>query len=194
MRRLIVLFASILTLAPCLIAATGQGYYRFPAIHGDTIVFTAEGDLWTVNVAGGVARRLTSHPGVEARASFSPDGKTIAFSAQYEGPTEVYTMPSSGGLPVRRTFDGEAALVVGWTPSGKILYTTRHYSMLPNTQLLMIDTATNQPIPIALNQGSDGCYDPTGKTLYFTRLPFQGSLHKALQGGHGTKHLEMEPC
>src|SRR5439155_11865368 len=93
-----------------------RGYYRFPAIHRDTIVFTAEGDLWRVGVKGGVAQRLTSHPGEESRAAFSPDGKTLAFSAQYEGPLEVYTMPAEGGLPGRRTFEGGAALVAGWTP------------------------------------------------------------------------------
>src|SRR5437867_7009252 len=63
-----------------------RGYYRFPAIHRDTIVFTAEGDLWRVGVQGGAAQRVTSHPGEESRASFSPDGRTLAFSAQYEGP------------------------------------------------------------------------------------------------------------
>src|SRR5436309_7445440 len=68
-----------------------QGYYRFPTIHGGTIVFTAEGDLWRVSVQGGMAQRLTSHPGTESHAAFSPDGQTLAFSAEYEGPTEVYT-------------------------------------------------------------------------------------------------------
>ena len=82
------------------------GYYRFPAIHGDTIVFTAEGDLWRVSVNGGVAQRLTTHPAEESRAAISPDGKTIAFSAAYEGPTEVYTVPIDGGVPVRQTFEG----------------------------------------------------------------------------------------
>src|SRR5688500_17116791 len=70
---------------------SNRGYYRYPAIYGNTVVFTAEGDLWQVGIEGGVARRLTSHPGEETRAAFSPDGKTLAFSANYEGPTEVYT-------------------------------------------------------------------------------------------------------
>ena len=103
------------------------GYYRHPAIHGQNIVFTAEGDLWQVGLAGGVARRLTTNPGQELRAAFSPDGRTIAFSATYEGPTEVYTMPAEGGLPTRRTFEGAVASVVGWTPDAKILYTTQRY-------------------------------------------------------------------
>src|SRR3954471_7130363 len=90
------------------------GYYRFPAIAGNAVVFTAEGDLWRVPVGGGVAQRLTSNAGEESHAAISPDGKTIAFSASYEGPTEVYTMPADGGAPTRRTFEGGAATVVGW--------------------------------------------------------------------------------
>ena len=65
------------------VASVGpRGYYRFPAIHSDTIVFTAEGDLWKVGIQGGVARRLTTHPGEESHATISPDGQTLAFSAQ----------------------------------------------------------------------------------------------------------------
>ena len=114
--------------------AQNRGYYRYPAIYGQTIVFTAEGDLWEVGIEGGTAHRLTTHPGEEMHAAFSPDGKTIAVSANYEGPTEVYTMPATGGLPSRRTFEGNAN-VVGWTPDGKILYSTRRYSTLPGTEL-----------------------------------------------------------
>ena len=82
---------SLIAFAHPYAAADGSslGYYRFPAIHGDTIVLTAEGDLWRVGVNGGVAQRLTTHPAEESRAAISPDGKTIAFSAAYEGPTEV---------------------------------------------------------------------------------------------------------
>ena len=78
------------------------GYYRFPTLHGSTVVFAAEGDLWTVSVDGGLARRLTTHPGEEAFPAISPDGETLAFSATYEGPMEVYTMPLAGGRPTRR--------------------------------------------------------------------------------------------
>src|SRR5271169_240413 len=78
---------------------TRPGYYREPTIHGDTIIFTAEGDLWTVSVKGGAARRLTSNPGFEGGAAISPDGQTVAYSAEYEGPVDVYTMPVDGGLP-----------------------------------------------------------------------------------------------
>lgn len=159
-----------------------QGYYRFPALHDDTVVFTAEGDLWRVNVRGGLAQRLTSHPGMEDHAAFSPDGKTLAFSAEYEGPTEVYTMPAEGGLPTRRTFHGDA-YVVGWTPDGKVIYSTRDFSTLPDVQLATVDFQTSEVALVPLSQASDGAFEPTGKTLYFTRLPFQGSSTKRYRGG-----------
>jgi tricorn protease len=85
-----------------------RGYYTWPDLHGDTLVFTSEGDLWTVDIHGGSAHRLTSDPGRETRAHISPDGTTVAFSGDSEGPTEVYTMPIEGGLPQRRTWDGDA--------------------------------------------------------------------------------------
>ena len=85
--------------------APTRGYYRMPAIHGDTLVFVSEGDLWRVNINGGDATRLTSHAGEERDPSISPDGTTLAFTATYEGPREVYTMPLVGGLPMRRTWD-----------------------------------------------------------------------------------------
>src|SRR5215475_3712522 len=134
-------------------AQSNRGYYRLPVIYGNTIIFTAEGDLWQASTEGGVARRLTTHPGEEKNAAFSPDGKTIAFSADYEGPTEVYTMPSAGGLPSRRTFEGGEAAVVGWTPDGKILYSTSRYSTLPDVQLAVLDSQNRVKI-IPLSQAA----------------------------------------
>ena len=159
------------------------GYYRSPSIRDGTIVFTAEGDLWTVPLQGGLARRLTSHPGEESHAAISPDGSTIAFSANYEGPTELYTMPSGGGLPTRRTWEGAPALAVGWTPDGRILYSTPGSSTLPAWQLATLDPRTNRRDVLPLAEASDGAFDSTGRTLYFTRYAFQGSHTKRYQGG-----------
>ncbi len=92
-------------------------------------------------------------------------------------------MPLAGGLPVRRTFAGQAANAVGWTPDGRILYSTRKYSTLPNAQLVVLDPATNAETLLPLAQAADGSFDPSGKTLYFTRLPFQGSHTKRYKGG-----------
>ena len=155
MHRTALLFVLSLTVAS---AQSNRDYYRYPSIHGDRILFTAEGDLWETGIEGGDARRLTTHPGEETRAVVSPDGKTIVFSADYEGPTEVYTMPASGGLPARRTFDGGGAYAVGWTPDGKVLYTTRRYSTLPDTQLATID-AQNHIELVPLSQASQAAFD-----------------------------------
>jgi tricorn protease len=182
MKRILIL--ALLVFGPAVASADPpQGYYRFPALSADKLIFTAEGDLWTVGLSGGAAERLTSHPGSEWSAAVSPDGKTVAFSAQYEGPTEVYTMPIDGGLPTRRTFDGESALVVGWTPDGKIMVQTSHFSTLPNRQLLTIDPESGKTGLLPLGQASDGCFDDSGRVLYFTRLPFQGSHTKRYKGG-----------
>ena len=154
-----------------------------PAIYGATVVFTAEGDLWKVGVDGGVAQRLTTHHGVESHASISPDGTTVAFVGQYEGPSEVYTMPLDGGLPTRRTHGAEGTSFTGWSSEGKLLYATQQFSTLPNVQLASIDLAMGSIELVPLAQASDGVYDPTGKTFFFTRLAFQGSHTKRYKGG-----------
>ena len=160
-----------------------HGYYRSPAIRGETIVFTAEGDLWTVSIQGGEARRLTTHAAEESHAAISPDGTTLAFSASYEGPTEVYTMPLGGGLPRRRTWEGAPATVVGWTSEGRILYATAGSSTLPSTQLALLDPRSGRRELVPLAEASDGSYDASGRGLYFTRYAFQGSHTKGYQGG-----------
>src|SRR5262245_49789834 len=87
------------------IAASAQTkLLRFPDIHGDKIVFTYGGDLWTASTSGGTATRLTAHPGVEVFGKFSPDGKWIAFTAQYDGDEQVYVVSAAGGEPKQLTF------------------------------------------------------------------------------------------
>lgn len=162
-------------------APTRLGYYRFPAIHGDTVIFTAEGDLWTVSAEGGLARRLTSDAGMEDNASISPDGKIVAFSAQYEGPTDAYIMPVEGGVPKRLTWDDGVA-VTGWTPDGRVLVRTSRYSTLPDSELETVDMHGNREL-LPLAQAAEGSYAPDGRTLFFTRFPHQGSFTKRYKGG-----------
>ena len=187
-RRLVALALLALSVAVPARAETapaGSGYYRFPALSGDTIVFTAEGDLWTVGVAGGAARRLTTHPGTEQLAAVSPDGQSVAFSAQYEGQTEVCVMPLAGGPVTRLTYEGETtgALVRGWTPDGRVLYSTLHYATLPSRQLVAIHPVSRARTFIPLAQADEGAYDDSGQTLFFTRLAPQSSHLKRYKGG-----------
>ena len=92
-------------------------------------------------------------------------------------------MPLAGGSPVRRTFDGGGARVVGFAPDGALVYATRRYSTLPDTQLFRLDLGTGERTPVPLAQAADGCWTPDGRTLFFTRLPFQGSHTKRYRGG-----------
>ena len=164
-------------------AAGPRGYFRYPSIHKQTVVFTAEGDLWTVGLSGGRATRLTTHLAQETHPRISPDGTRVAFSAAYEGTREVYVMPLSGGRPKRLTYDGESSRVAGWTPDGRVAYSTRHYSTLPNTQLVLVHPQTLAVNRVPLEQASQASWNPDGKTMFFTRLAKQGSSTKRYQGG-----------
>jgi tricorn protease len=166
-----------------------RGYYTWPDLHGNTLVFTSEGDLWTADIHGGSAHRLTSDSGRETRARVSPDGATVAFSGDSEGPTEVYTMPIGGGLPQRRTWDGDAGRSwdgdtrpAGWTPDGRLMISTSRYSTLPNTEIVLIDSHGGRQI-VPLAQAAEAVFAPDGKTLFFTRWFSQPSHTKRYKGG-----------
>lgn len=159
------------------------GFYRFPAIHGETIVFAAEGDLWTVSVAGGLARRLTSHANEETDPVISPDGRTLAFTARYEGPAALYTMPITGGTPTRWTYDGDAAVATAWTPDGKLVYTTVNYATIPKPSMVTLNLRDGTRSLIPLANASEGTYDATGRTLYFSRPFFHNNVTKRYTGG-----------
>lgn len=160
----------------------GLGYYRQPAISKDTLVFVAEGDLWKAPLAGGKASRLTTHASDEQMPAISPDGKSVAFVGSYEGPSEVYVMPLTGGAPKRLTWDGARISFVGWTPSGDVMFSTDADATKPAQQLVVMDTAGKRRARVPLAQAADGCYSDV-QTLYFTRLPFQGSHTKRYKGG-----------
>lgn len=160
-----------------------EGYYRYPSLHNNTLVFSAEGDLWKVSLTGGLAQRLTTHLEEERFPTISPDGKTIAFSASYEGPTEIYTMPVTGGLPTRWTYESDFSVANCWTPDGKIVYATRAYATLPDYQLVSIDPKTKSKERIPLSQASEASFDASGNTVYFVRPAYHGNVTKRYKGG-----------
>jgi tricorn protease len=143
---------------------------RFPDVQGDTIVFTYAGDLWTSKLDGGFARRLTSHPALETRARFSPDGKTIAFSAEYDGNVEVYTIAAEGGEPQRLTFQPEADEVIGWTPDGKVMFTSANgFFTGQQRSLFTISPEGGLPTRSVIRDISEGSMSADGRFLAYTR-------------------------
>ena len=185
MKTLVIAVASILlTVRGAAQTPSGSlGFYRSPDIRGETIVFAAEGDLWTVPVTGGLARRLTSHAAEESSPTISPDGGTLAFTARYEGPAALYTMPLTGGATLRRTFDGDAANATTWTPDGKLVYTTVNYAGIPKPGMVQLDLRNGTRSLVPLAGASEGTFDATGRTLFFVRPAFHNNVTKRYTGG-----------
>jgi len=171
-------------LGVCSLCAQGfNGYYQFPDIHNDQLVFCAEGDIWTASLNGGIAHRLTTHAEDEQFPIISPDGKSVLFSASYEGPTELYTMPLTGGLPQRWTYERDASIATAWADNNSIVYATRAYNKKPDNRLVRIDTKSKTRSFIPLDQASEASYSNDSKTLFFVRPAFHRNVTKRYKGG-----------
>ena len=163
--------------------APDVGYYRYPALRGQQLVFVAEGDLWRVGIDGGRAERITSHPGAELRPALSADGRRLAFSGSYEGPQEAYVMPSEGGLPQRLTWSGQGARVWGFTPAGEVLIGTRTASGRPGSELIAVHPDSGARRTLPATQVNDGAFSADGRTLYVTRSGLQSDNARHYRGG-----------
>lgn len=168
---------------------------RFPATNGSDIVFSYAGDLYKVSVRGGEAKRLTSHAGYEMFPRFSPDGKTIAFTGQYDGNTEVYTIPADGGEPLRVTYTatnqrddvgdrmGPNNIVTAWTADGaKIVYRNRIGSGFSG-KLYTVAKEGGLSEVIPLPEGGFCSFSPDGKRLAYNRVMREFRTWKYYQGG-----------
>ncbi|HEY1187177.1 MAG TPA: PDZ domain-containing protein [Gemmata sp.] len=170
---------------------------RFPAIHGDQVVFTYAGDLYTASAKGGTARRLTSHPGFEMFPRFSPDGSLVAFTAQYDGNTEVFVVPAAGGEPKRLTYTatlgrdevsdrmGPNNIVMGWTPDGRnVLFRSRMRSFNDFIgQLYTVPAEGGLPEELPLPRGGFASYSADGKQLAYNRIFREFRTWKRYRGG-----------
>jgi tricorn protease len=167
---------------------------RFPDVNGDTVVFSHGGDLWSVSTAGGAARRLTSGEGLELFPRFSPDGRWIAFTGQYDGSWDVYVMPAAGGPPRRLTWYparensdrmGPDNVVLGWTPDGRILFRSQRS---PENDPFVGEPWAVRPeggpverYPIA--EAGHVSFSPDGKRAAITRIFRDFRMWKRYQGG-----------
>ncbi|MDN3652145.1 S41 family peptidase [Thalassotalea ponticola] len=181
------IIAGIIALATSPVNAKQQlGYFSSPALHQDSLVFTAEGDLWHSKLNSGKAQRLTTHESIETMASISPDGQFIAYVANYEGSDEAYLMPINGGKPTRLSYENSRVRVQGWTPSGEVIYATNAGFGPANYWTLKTvnpDTRVSKDIPLA--DAIEGAVSSDGKYLFFTRFGLQvtGDNTKVYRGG-----------
>ena len=190
--------------ALCLAAAAGLAtgtasaqtkLLRFPDIYKDKVVFTYAGDLWTAPSRGGTATRITAHPGLEMSARFSPDGKRIAFTGQYDGDEQVYVIPAAGGIPRQLTFYpargpvpprwGYDNQVFGWTPDGKSVFfrSLRDGWDHGDSRVYTVPVAggLGEPLPMPRSGGAD--LSPDGKKVVYTPFARDFRTWKRYQGG-----------
>ncbi len=172
---------------------------RFPDIRGDRVVFTYGGDLWTASSAGGMAIRLTSHPGVELFGKFSPDGKWIAFTGQYDGDEQVYVVPTTGGQPRQLTFYpargplpprwGWENQVYGWSKDGKQIYfrsTMDSWSVgMSRLYSVSIDGGPAEPLPMP--SAGSGDYSPSGNEMVYSPQARDFRSEKRYGGGQANQ-------
>jgi len=153
-------------------AQTPPHILQQPAISHDQIAFGYAGDLWIVPRAGGRAIRLTTGVGVESGPIFSPDGRTIAFTGEYDGNTDVFTIPASGGVPQRITYHPAADVAVAWSPDGKdIIFRSTRASASRYTQLFSVPAKGGLAKPLPLPMAYAGQISPDGASIAYSPLP-----------------------
>ncbi len=198
MKCRLIITALLFTTLTSLAARDPEGrLLRFPATGNGLIAFSYAGDLYTVPLEGGNASRITSHNGYEVFPKFSPDGRTIAFTAQYDGNTEVYTIPAEGGEPKRLTYTatldrdnigdrmGPNNIVMGWTTDGKnVVFRSRWYSFSGmRAHLFTVPAVGGELSQIPTSEGGFCSYSPDGQYLALNRMFREFRTWKYYKGG-----------
>ena len=148
-----------------------SGYYRFPTIHNDTIIFVSEDDLWQIDLADDqpTAYRLTSNLGAVTYPALSPDGTQLAFVGREEGAPEVYVMPAEGGPAQRLTFQSSNPRVLGWNHDGTHVVFSTNYGQNVAREYALFQIAADAPNgeaePLDLGPARSIAFGPGGMTV-----------------------------
>jgi len=159
---------------------------------GKTIAFSYLGDIWTVDVIGGVARPVTMHQAHEYYPIFSPDGKQIAFASNRHGGYDVFVVSTEGGKPTRLTFDSASDVPTSWTADGKnILFSSSRSNEFPsNSDIYSIPAAGGAERRVTFSEGREGVFSPRGDKLAYVRGP--GSWYR--KGYRGSSNDDIYIC
>ena len=172
---------------------------RFPDINNNLVAFVYAGDIWTVDANGGDARRLTSHEGFELFPKISPDGKWIAFSAEYSGSRQIYVIPSIGGTPRQLTFynsvgvmpprGGFDNVVLDWTPDSKqILFRGNRTSFGDrNGKYFLVSIEGGMETSLEIANGGFAALSPDASKICFTPIDREFRTWKRYKGGRATE-------
>ena len=171
--------------------ATGTRLLRTPTVSATHIAFAYASNIWIVERAGGTARRVTSFQGQASNPQLSPDGRQLAFSADYAGNPDVYVVPVDGGEPTRLTWHPGPDLVQGWTPDGtRVLFTSPRATASPavTPRFWTVPVAGGPEAPLALPRGYQGKLSPDGRRIAYRmnsswdeeRRNYRGGQNKAI--------------
>jgi tricorn protease len=186
MRRFISSFFVIVVVAT-VATAQPKPLFQRPTVSATQIAFVYAGDLWIVARDGGVAQRLTSGAGIETRPYFSPDGKEIAFTGEYDGNVDIFTIPAAGGVPKRITWHPAADTSQGWTPDGKnILFGSPRDSYAGFSRLFTVARDGGFPTELPLPMGEEGSFSPDGSHIAYVPLNHAFHMWKRYRGGRAS--------
>lgn len=188
-RLFAIIFCSLIFIGIPLSTASGNTplLMQQPTLNDTHIVFVFAGDLWRVSRKGGAAQRLTSGKGSEFNPVFSPDGSIIAFTGEYDGNVDVYTVPSAGGVPHRITWHPAGDIILGWTPDGKeILFTSGRTAFSRFRELFTVSKSGGFPKKLPLPMGFEGSFSPDGSHIAYVPIRRAFYAWKRYRGGTAT--------
>jgi tricorn protease len=194
-RLLLLLFILTVTAHGTQAQSGGSRLLRFPDVHGDRVAFVYAGDIFTAATSGGEARQLTAHAGQELFPKFSPDGRWIAYSAEYSGTRQVYVMPSEGGTPRQLTFHNDVGImpprggfdhqVLGWTPDGSsVLFRANRLPWgVRMGRFYTVPVQGGLETPLIIPEGGTGSFSPDGTRMVYTPISREWRTWKRTRGG-----------